>query len=321
MEGATKALGKFEEALDKSNGNAKKLAEFMRTSMKKRLAELKSSAIEVGFKFIDSFEKKMPGAVDALVKALREIDVKAIVEDFKKLWKEVKKVASILKEYEPLIKGIALAWAALKIGTVIKAVGILGIKFGALVTAAGGVMPALAALLGPVGAVALAIGGVAAATFTVIDRWDELKAATSWFVDDMLGLFGKLLDNPFFIGIGALLAPWLVWPAKIIKEWRPIKDFFSELMLDVKTVVNKIFGFHGIKGPFDTKVEKTKLPGSDKVVTPKPLIEPPNKAAEEARQSFFLEGNITLANAPKGSTFEINKKKAPRVQTEVLGYY
>jgi TP901 family phage tail tape measure protein len=321
VDGATKALGKFEESLKNSNGNAKKLAEFMRTSMKKRLAELKSAAIEVGFKFIDSFEKKMPGAVDKLVNALRNIDVKVIIDDIRKLAGFASDVVGVLKEYAPIIKAIGAAWVALKIGAVIKAVAILAIKFKALVAVAGGLLPALTALLGPIGAIAAAVFGLGAAIFTVIDRWDELTA--SWMVDDMKNALSSLLDHPFFMAVGTILAPWIVWPAKILKEWEPIVEFFKELIIDIKNATNAAFEFFGLESPFKKQIkapiERIALPGDERKSPYQPLVKPPNEAQEEARKTAFLKGTISLAGAPKGSKFEMETRNAPPIKTEILG--
>jgi hypothetical protein len=184
-------------------------------------------------------------------------------------------------------------------------------------------MALMAALLGPVGAIALAIGGVSMAVFTAIKHWDDLKRATRWAIDDMLGVLSKLLESPFFVGVSAMFIPWFTIPATIIKHWEPVEEFFRELALNIKNATNLAFGFFGLKSPFgkEAKIAKIQLPG-DKDTTPRvpvnPLV-PPNASEERSRQTPLLKGMIKLAGAPKGTTFETETRHAPPVQTEVLG--
>jgi TP901 family phage tail tape measure protein len=110
VDGATKALGEFEKALINSTDNSKKLADFMRTSLKKRLDRLKSAAVEVGLKFIDHFGKRIPGAIDKLVKAVESINVKAVIDDIKRLGRTIVNVVDFLKRWSPIIKGLAVTW-------------------------------------------------------------------------------------------------------------------------------------------------------------------------------------------------------------------
>jgi len=109
VEGGAKALRKFEDALVNSKDNAEKLAELMRQSLGKRLAELESTAIEVGFKFLDAFKDDIPGAIDKAIEAIRKFDMKSITDQLSSIKKAFKDVdfATTVQEIAKITKAAA----------------------------------------------------------------------------------------------------------------------------------------------------------------------------------------------------------------------
>lgn len=225
IEGGVKALGEFEKKLKDSEGASKKLALFMRTSLGNRLAELKSAAIEVGFRFVDAFEKKMPGAIDGVIKAVRGFDVANAIEQIKAFAHFVKDVWQGIKDAKPFILGLVAAFVTLK--TILA--GIAAAKFVAGIAS-------VAALANPIGAVVLAVGALVTAGVAVWENWDDLRQAFGWLWDDVkVGLdeawtwFVGFLDNPFFHAIRTIFMPLQEIPFLIIKFWEPLTTFFSRL--------------------------------------------------------------------------------------------
>lgn len=193
MDGASGALQKFETALNKSNGNAAKLAAFMRTSLSKRFDALKSAAIELGFKFIDAFEKKLPGGIDAATKAIREFNVRAFLDKLDRVFDKALKVYDTLSRYKGLLVGLGVAFAAVKIGSFVSGIVSLGVALKGAAAAGGfsGLVGGAGVLIGVapiVLAIAAAVGGLSAGIYTLVTNWDDLKIAMGWFIEDIPGI-------------------------------------------------------------------------------------------------------------------------------------
>ena len=76
----------------------------------------------------------------------------------------------------PILAGVAAGFAAFKIGSgIMSIVGLVG-KLAAGIAGAGGLIPAIAGLMGPVGWIALAIGAVIAIGIALYQNWDVIKA-------------------------------------------------------------------------------------------------------------------------------------------------
>lgn len=205
MDGATGKLQKFEQALNDSSGNAKKLAEFMRTALAKRLAELESAAIEVGFRFIDTFEKRIPGGIDAAIEAVRKFDVKKVVKALGEIYQVSKKLFSLFAENKSVLVGIGAGFAALKLAPVVAGM-VSMVTTGAAWLAAGGFsafFAGVAGAVGPLGAVVLALGGIAAGTHALVTNWDELTLNLKHMAQDMAIEIMMVGSNikVFFIGL------------------------------------------------------------------------------------------------------------------------
>lgn len=104
LETGSKSLRNYRDDLVASGGASKRMAEIMRGSLGKRLAALKSAAIEVGFKFLEAFEKHGQGAITVLTKALREFDIKPVISVMKEFGSVLKEIFNAFKPLFPLLK-------------------------------------------------------------------------------------------------------------------------------------------------------------------------------------------------------------------------
>ncbi|MCK5219323.1 phage tail tape measure protein [bacterium] len=156
LEEGSISLRSFRDDLIDTNGAAARMAEIMRGSLGKRLAALKSAAIEVGFKFLEAFKTRGAGAIDKLTVALRGFDVtpviemaKGAVEIFKDLFDTISPVTDLIFSLNKTeVKGILLLGGAIKV-----VAGSIGLLNAALAT-----NPLALALIGAVG---LGAAGVA----------------------------------------------------------------------------------------------------------------------------------------------------------------
>jgi TP901 family phage tail tape measure protein len=92
-EGAEK-LKAFRNELKDSTGASQKMANVIRSSLENRLKTLQSTALELGFKFIDAFKGKAADAIGFFTEVLRKIPVDNILKFFNQLWKFIKPLVS-----------------------------------------------------------------------------------------------------------------------------------------------------------------------------------------------------------------------------------
>lgn len=104
----TDKLRAFRNELINSGGASKKMADIIRRSLQNRLAALRSAAIEVGFKFVEAFEKRGGKAIDAITQAVRNFNVKPLIDGIEFVIKIIQKLITFAR---PLIQTI------IKIGT------------------------------------------------------------------------------------------------------------------------------------------------------------------------------------------------------------
>jgi len=340
---ATGKMNEFEQALIDSGGNAEKLAEFMRTSMTKRLAGLESALIGVGFKFIDAFAGKAPEGVDAATEAIRNFDVQPVVDKIKEIGNTIRttlqSTRQFIEDYKGLFVGLGVAVAAIKFAPLV--LGIM--KFAAAAKVAGGAMAALNVIIAanPIGLMVISLGAAAAGIYTLITRWDELKNAVKWAADDINGYLDGIRQHPFI-----KYNPFKAIPREIKNNWGSIKQFFSDLFGTIVNIVSAAGGtiLEILTHPLD--LVKTLWSGIKKVgnymgigggqeagkTTPPMMTRetkgansqqqsalPPSRTEVESKQAISFNGAITLANAPQGSKFEGKTRGAPPIRTEMLG--
>lgn len=331
-------LRKYRKDTISTGRTAKQVADDMRKSIGNRLAVIKSTAIEVGFKFIDAFKNKLPGAIDFALAALRKIDVKAIIDDVRGFVHFLWNVKETVKDLMPLIKLYFAAWAAHAI--IMKGIALAGV-IGSFVQMAAAVNP-----------VTIAIGLLIVAGIMLYDAWDDIvwlfqeigRVAVEsfndiWqtvkpFVDKVWKEFSRLLDNPFFVALGTIFLPFITVPGLIIKHWKPIKSFFSNLWESIKAgykvVIEPILSAIGIIDPVEIAASvkpQSALPGSPQSPGQTPGgseagFRAPNASIEEARrqQSLEVSGKMTFENPPPGAKFESEFFDAPPIPEESLGF-
>lgn len=116
LEKGTDELLKYEEALIHSGGASKRMSKIIRTSIEGRMKRLKSALVEVGFKFIEAFNKNAGSSIEAAIKAVSEFDVKPVVKALKDMIHFAKQVWNAL---QPIIQNLPTfigLWLGLKVG-------------------------------------------------------------------------------------------------------------------------------------------------------------------------------------------------------------
>jgi TP901 family phage tail tape measure protein len=313
------SLRKYREEQIRVGKSAADVAKEMNKGLGFRLKALQSAAIEVGFKFIDVFEKKIPGVIESATNAVRNFDVKAVIRGVQTFATHVKHVWQLVKDLSPVIIGAVGAFTAFK---VIMA-GIAIFQFVAGIQAAGGAFAVLNAIMAanPVGLIALAIGGLIALIVLLVKNWDTVSEVIQEFWIDTKIVFGKMwdwlkkmLDNPFFTGIARMLNPFLEIPMLIIKHWEPVKKFFVGLFNFLKPgfdvaikAAQKLGGFIGLGGD-DEKNEGAKN-----------KRKAPNEKEVASKSQIDFMGRVMFENAPPGTRFEGETKGAPPIMLEHAG--
>ena len=367
MDGATDALVKFEKALAGAGGTSKKMAEFMRKSLGGRLKLLRSAAIDVGFAVYEAFEKQIPGGIETVIKAIRNFDPQPIIDGIRKTIDVIKELVDLIKggvqfvkDYRGALLGLGAAVATIKIGRIVLSV-IQLVKFMKVLAGMGGLKAALAvAGLNPlVLAIAAAVGGVAAAVYTVTTNWNDLKIAVGWLVEDITSGLTSLARTI----LQAFDSVWLGIRDGFISVLNLIIEGAKKLgglfNIDTSGAISFLAGIRdGIKEAGDALKQFAKTPqlpaGGARA---KPLVHatesgllrtPQQKAfdkfyadpfsgfkspaedsavrasaaqrAEMQRQQIRQELSVKFMNAPKGT--EVTSKGtpgAPPIKTEMLG--
>ena len=103
--------------------------------------------------------------------------------------------------------------------------------------------------------------------------------------------------------------------------WKQFKESFSMIWDTVKSYLSKISDFSWLwKSAAEMEIErKEKIPGLKKTEPKKAPRIPPNRAEAEARRKIDFQGKLSIAGAPKGSTFESKTRGAPPIKTELAG--
>ncbi|MHC4397917.1 MAG: phage tail tape measure protein, partial [Planctomycetota bacterium] len=120
--GVTKILSLGSDELDNYStriNNAKDasalMAEEIRKSLSVKIEKAKSAAIELGFKFIEAFEKDGKKGIEALTTAIGDFDVKPVVEEAKKFFGMVKSLFEFLWDNRKAIKVLVKGFIAFKL--------------------------------------------------------------------------------------------------------------------------------------------------------------------------------------------------------------
>lgn len=247
-------------------------------------------------KWAEDIGKKLPGAVDDVVKAIKGA---------------LGTVTSFVDGIGGL-KVVALVLAAVIVGPLIASIYSLSV----------------ALLTTPVGWILLAIAAVAAGAYFLITRWDAVSGFFVELWDTINAKFGWVVDV-----IMLALLPVIGLPLVIIKNWDGIKGFFVSLWADVTSVFWKAWDV--IKEIVDNVVGAVTTV-TDAISSVVDFVNPfsddsaggmtaPNVASQAvealnaARTQAEARVSVDFANAPRGTRVAADPRSTATVDLSV-GY-
>jgi len=332
-------IDKFEQTLLKAGGTSQKVADIMRKSLGNRLKSLQSAAIELGFKFLSAFEKDGKGAIDRFTIALRNFEIKPVIDTVKTLAKMFGDLYNIVQPFLPFFPVFILFFLTYTI--TLKALFALNAARNFLLLAntltkvatAQGILNALMAV-NPFVIIALSVATLITLGWLLISNWDKVKeflvstissigdifistidgiknAFISIFTSigdgimEIWDMFGKLLENPFFATVSSLLMPLITIPRLIVKHWQPIKDFFSGIFNKVASIFEAVGSFFGF--------------GDEETAKKSVERQAPNQVEVQAKKEFGFSGRLEIAGAPEGSKVTGENTGGGNFQSEMLG--
>lgn len=272
--GGSAALEKFQRALENSKGESAKLANLMRQSLGKRLAALESAAIELAFKFLDAFEYKFPGAIDAATEAIRKFDIKKVTDTIGDVIAVIKDLRKAAKPLEPLIWSMAVGWVvykgALTAITTIEAIRYFAQLAKATKAAAGAQsMLNVAMTANPIGVVIMAVAGLVAAGVMLYKQWDNIKLLFKFWWEDTKSILRKF---------GRFVASTMEYVSRILKK---VIDPLDVIPLEgIKNVLREVWAFlreqfAGIGKFLKKAIDPLGLFGGEGGKVPKPPVTKP----------------------------------------------
>lgn len=317
--GGMKALSKYETALKNSGGEAAKTAELMRASIGKRLDLLKASAMELAFKFIDSFEKKIPGGIDKITESLRNFDMKPVVEATMKFGEGLVEACRIAKDLIPLIEGLVTTYIGYR--TVMTGVEIINAwkDLQAKIIAAGSAQKAFNILVAanPFGAAALAIGLMATACVMLYQQLDGIKEILTWIGDK----WSKLKEDNAWMSLGNDTAvDESVNDALDKSGFNKYPSPDSNKSVETPASFSNKYGYEST-APWDPKQNGFQVvypPLSSKREAPIQSRVAPNRN-DVSQQNINFSGELNIKGAPSGSTLRTRTIGAPPVRAELAG--
>ena len=241
MDAGSEKLNEYRDNLLNAGGAAEEMANKMRKGLMNRLLTLKSSLIEVGFKIIDAFEDKFPGALDTATSAVQNFNVTPIIEGIKTAVGFMEGLYKWAKKLSPIIAGLVTAFIFYKVALVAVA-AVQAVQFffatALAIKAAAGAMGLLNAVFiaSPIGLIAVAVGLLVAGAVWLYKNWDKVKAAFQRFyeyvspkIGAIINIIDELLENPFFVAAALLIAPWITGALLVVKHWDKVKILFETL--------------------------------------------------------------------------------------------
>jgi len=312
------SLKDYREEQIRVGKTAKEVAADMNKGLGNRLKALQSAAIEVGFKFIDAFEDKIPGAIESATAAIRNFDVKAVLQGIHKFILFLKNTKQLAIDLAPIILGVVGGLTAYH--AIVKAIMIF--KFVQMLWAAGAAMGSLNVIMAanPIGAIAVAIGLLITLITLLVQNWDTVTevAKGMWheikiIFQNLWDGFKKLLDNPFFRGIIRLFNPLLEIPMMIIRNWDTVKSWFTDFFNFLKP------GFEWMKKGLAFAAEKLGLGGDDKQAADAKTRRAPNEKQVASKSQIDFMGKMMFENAPAGAKVESETRGAPPIIMDLAG--
>ena len=243
----SKSLADINNIFNELEGDKKikDIADEIRTGLLLRIKILKSSLFELGFKFIEAFEKNGGAALDFITKAIQKFDPGPIIKGMKTAIKIFVTFFKVIKPLIPFILGIIIAWQlyqkVLLIAAVAQAV------FNLIMS------------LNPIGLIIIAIGLLIGLIILVVLNWDKIKEvilktvqiAIEWIKKmgdtiktsimegvqiaiEWINMMGEKIVDLWdkFQGLALIIAgPFVIIVEvlrSIIEHWAEIKNGFSE---------------------------------------------------------------------------------------------
>jgi TP901 family phage tail tape measure protein len=319
MAGGMKALSKYETALKNAAGETTKTSELMRASIGKRLDILKASAMELAFKFIDAFEKKIPGGIDKLTESLRNFDMKPVVEATMKFGEGFVEACRVAKDLIPLIEAMATTYLGYQ--TVMTGVEVITAwqKLRGSIIAAGSAQKAFNLLVSanPFGAAALAIGLMTTACVMLYQQLDGIKEILAWIGDK----WSKLKEDNAWMSLGNDTAVDESVNDALDKSGfgkYPSPD--SNKSVETPASFSNKYGYEST-APWDPKQNGFQVvypPLSSKREAPVQTRVAPNRN-DVSQQNINFSGELNIKGAPSGSTLRTRTIGAPPVRAELAG--
>jgi TP901 family phage tail tape measure protein len=231
------ALRSYRDSLIASGGASKEMADNIRLSVGNRLKVLKSTLIEVGFKFIDAFVRDGEGGLEKLIEAIRKFDMKPVIDAAKSALKWTKWFLSVLWDMRDTIATLVKLWVAYKVAlmaiTAIEAV-ITIIKLARAIGAAAKAQGLLNLIMAanPIFAVIAAITALVAAIYYLYNNWDTV---VGWMEDIWVGfqaVYDIAIDEmaDHFIRFSNIMQEQLnLVKAALITLWEETKQVFDKI--------------------------------------------------------------------------------------------
>jgi TP901 family phage tail tape measure protein len=183
----------FRDALYDASGEANRMAAAMRGSLGNQLKVLKNSAIELGLKIVEAFEKDGSNAIQKLIEIIGKIDPKPIVDFLKyavSFFGFVAKHWKIILALAAGIKAVSIAMGILSVVT-----QVFGITLAAT----------------PIGWIIAAVAALAIGIVLLITHFEEVKAVVKSVGSFMMDFFVKPV-----IMMGQVLLKYLLMPINLV---------------------------------------------------------------------------------------------------------
>lgn len=321
-------LRDYQAAMADSKNESRNMATAIRKSLTNRLAVLKSSLIEVGFKFAKAFSGEGSDGLDRLIKRVQDFDPAPLIDGLTKFGNIIEKGGKFLWKYKDQIVALVGAFAAFKtVGFVAAMIPAIVAGFAALTTPVGlvalGIAAATAAAihfrkeLAPIGAaiqavVVPAFEDVKETLFDIKGMFGDAEGAARPFLSTVAELAGGVLKLTGSLAIAPLRAwaKWASFNAKIlgvvfravsfvadkIKNFlRPALDtismHFAVLKKNILDFIGPLRGVAAWVGNFIDTVTKFD-PGEDKAVTEKTGMAQVAESRDLGYMQSFIPGEF-----------------------------
>lgn len=210
LSAGSKEFRKYRLRLQEAQGASKKMADTIRTSLGNRLKILKSSLIELGFKFIKAFDKDAGKSLDRFIAKVRKFDIKPVIQGVKDTVRFMKELFSAVKPFLPFMPVFIGLWASYRVAllavTVIQAAQFFVKLAGAIKVTTGSLTAlkvAMIATAAPVALMTIAITGLVAALAILIVKNDDVVSGWEdmFFAMEATSIKIGIKIKNFFIGL------------------------------------------------------------------------------------------------------------------------